>query len=120
MSERYTRLFALEENLYSDGSPVVISAGALLKDNQTGAVLAQLKIRNIGGKTIKAAAVRITCFDTVGKPLEGTAEKEYLDLAAGYLGALLLRRGDVGCVFGQYCLERLRGGAVRSAEAGLS
>ena len=42
MSERYTRLFALEENLYSDGSPVVISAGALLKDNQTGAVLAQL------------------------------------------------------------------------------
>ena len=83
MSERYTRLFALEENLYSDGSPVVISAGALLKDNQTGAVLAQLKIRNIGGKTIKAAAVRITCFDTVGKPLEGTAEKEYLDLTAG-------------------------------------
>ena len=83
MSERYTRLFALEENLYSDGSLVVISAGALLKDNQTGAVLAQLKIRNIGGKTIKAAAVRITCFDTVGKPLEGTAEKEYLDLTAG-------------------------------------
>ena len=83
MSERYTRLFALEENLYSDGSPVVISAGALLKDNQTGAVLAQLKIRNIGSKMIKAAAVRITCFDTVGKPLEGTAEKEYLDLTAG-------------------------------------
>ena len=83
MIERYTRLFALEENLYSDGSPVVISAGALLKDNQTGAVLAQLKIRNIGSKTIKAAAVRITCFDTVGKPLEGTTEKEYLDLTAG-------------------------------------
>lgn len=83
MSERYTRLFALEENLYSEGSPVVVSAGALLKDNQTGTVLAQLKIRNISSKTIKAAAVRVACFDTLGKPLEGAAEKEYLDLAAG-------------------------------------
>lgn len=83
MSERYTRLFALEENLYSEGSPVVISAGALLKDNQTGAVLAQLKIRNIGDRRIKAAAVRIMCFDTLGKPLEGMVEKEYLDLDAG-------------------------------------
>ena len=43
MEERYTRLFSLPENLYSAGAPVMIAAGALLKDNQTGKVLAQLK-----------------------------------------------------------------------------
>lgn len=103
MSERYTRLFALEENLYSEGSPVVVSAGALLKDNQTGAVLAQLKIKNIGDRRIKAAAVRIACFDTLGKPLEGTAEKEYLDLDAGR-----------GAEFGQKTLISLPDASARS------
>lgn len=103
MSERYTRLFALEENLYSEGSPVVLSAGALLKDKQTGAVLAQLKIRNIGDRRIKAAAVRIACFDTLGKPLEGVVEKEYLDLDAGR-----------GAEFGQKTLISLPDASARS------
>lgn len=81
MSERYTRLFALEENLYSEGSPIVISAGALLKDNRTGAVLAQLKIKNISCKVIKAAVVCLTAYDAFGKIIDGTVEKKYLDLA---------------------------------------
>ncbi len=80
MSERYTRLFALQENLYAEDSPVVLAAGALLKDNETGKVLAQLKIKNIGSKAIKAAKVRITPFDTVGKPLGKETEHQYLDL----------------------------------------
>lgn len=62
MSERYTRLFALPENLYAEGSPVLLSAGALLKDNETGKVLVQLKIKNIGSKTIKAAKVRVKAY----------------------------------------------------------
>ena len=33
MSERYARLFSLPEDRYSVGAPVVIAAGALLKDN---------------------------------------------------------------------------------------
>lgn len=36
MSERYSKLFSLPENLYTTGAPVVIAAGALLKDNQSG------------------------------------------------------------------------------------
>ena len=32
MSERYSRLFKLQENLYAEGAPVVIAAGTLLKD----------------------------------------------------------------------------------------
>lgn len=39
MSERYLKLFSLEENLYIPGSPVLIAAGALLKDTQTGRIL---------------------------------------------------------------------------------
>ena len=82
MSERYSKLFALSENLYSAGAPVVIAAGALQKDNQTGKVFAQLKIRNIQDKSIKATTVKITPFDTVGKPLGGTVDYQYLDLSA--------------------------------------
>ena len=83
MSDRYSKLFALSENLYSVGAPVVIAAGALQKDNQTGKIFAQLKIRNIQDKTIKAATVKITPFDTAGKPLGGTIDYQYLDLSAG-------------------------------------
>lgn len=82
MSERYTRLFSLPEHLYATDSPVLIVAGALLKDNQSGQVLAQLKLQNIGTKTIKAASVEITLLDTAGKPLGGTVDYQYLDLSA--------------------------------------
>ena len=82
MSERYSKLFSPSENLYASGSPVVIAAGALLKDNQTGKVIAQLKLRNIGNKTIKAATVSILPFDTVGNPLGEAIQYQYLDLNA--------------------------------------
>ena len=82
MSERYSKLFALPENLYAAGSPVVIAAGALLKDNPTGKVIAQLKMRNISQKPIKAAKVSIHPLDTVGNPLGGKIEYQYLDLSA--------------------------------------
>lgn len=80
MSERYSRLFALPNDLYATGSPVVIAAGALLKDNQTGKVLAQLKLRSISSKQIKAVKVCITSMDTVGRTLGEAAEHQYLDL----------------------------------------
>lgn len=82
MSERYSKLFVLSENQYASGSPVVIAAGALLKDNQTGKVIAQLKLRNISSKPIKAATVCIVPFDTVGKPIGDTVSYQYLDLSA--------------------------------------
>lgn len=82
MSERYSRLFALPENLYAEGSPVVIAAGALLKDNQTGKVLAQLKFKSISQKMIKAIRVKITPLDTVLSPLGEEVEYPYLDLHA--------------------------------------
>lgn len=81
MSERYSRLFVLSNDLYATGSPVVIAAGALLKDNQTGNVLAQLKLRSITPKQIKAVKVYITSMDTVGRTLGEAVEHQYLDLS---------------------------------------
>ena len=41
-------------NLYTQDSPLLIAAGALLKDNQTGNILAQIKFRSLSNKEIKA------------------------------------------------------------------
>jgi len=89
MSERYSKLFSLPSDLYTEGSPVVITAGALLKDNNTGAVLAQLKIKNVSEKIIKLAHVRLYPFDSLNSPLPGETDKEYLDL-------LIERDGEFG------------------------
>lgn len=83
MSERYSRLVALPENIYTHGAPVMIAAGALLKDNQTGNVLGQFKFRNISTKTVKALKIAVDAFDISGKELAGVAEYQYLDLSAG-------------------------------------
>lgn len=83
MSERYSKLFALTGNLYTGGSPVMIAAGALLKDNLSGQILAQLKLCNINIKTIKAATVLVAPLDTAGKPLGEPIIHQYLDLHTG-------------------------------------
>ncbi len=80
MAERFTRLCSLPENLYAEGSPVVVAAGALQKDNQTGKIFAQLKLKNISDKRIKAAKIKIFPLDTANKWIEGEIEHEYLDL----------------------------------------
>ncbi len=82
MSERYKKLFSSPENLYAESSPVIISAGALLKDNQSGNVLAQLKFQNITPKKIKALTVGIQPMDTVGNFLGESVTYQYLDLYA--------------------------------------
>ena len=78
MSERYLKLFSLEENLYIPGSPVLIVAGALLKDMQTGRILGQLKLQSISNQEIKAATVELLPLDTTGNPLG--VSHQYLDL----------------------------------------
>ena len=83
MSERYSKLFTLPENLYTTGAPVVIAAGALLKDSQTGNVLAQLKLQNINSQAIKAATVQIFPMDTTGEAINENTTYQYLDLSAG-------------------------------------
>lgn len=67
MNERYTKLYNTPQNLYINGAPVVIIAGALLKDNESGRVLGQLKFKNIDVAAIIALTVQITTFDSAGR-----------------------------------------------------
>lgn len=79
MAERYTRVYSIPDNLYAEGSPVVIKAGALLLDNKTNTVIAQLKLQNIGSKKIKAVTVGILPLDIAGDPNGSEIEYQYLD-----------------------------------------
>ncbi|MBP3591961.1 MAG: hypothetical protein J6K14_05700 [Clostridia bacterium] len=80
MSERYSRIFSLCNNLYTEGAPIVIKAGALHKDNETSWLIAQLKFQNISQKTVKLVKVELKCFDSVERPIEENVTYEYLDL----------------------------------------
>ena len=81
MDERYIKLFTLQENLYVETSPVVISAGALFKDNKSEKIFIQLKIKNISNDVIKAVKISIEQFDTAGNLIDTDVNYEYLDLS---------------------------------------
>lgn len=81
MSERYVRLFTLPENLYAEGSPIIIAAGTLLKDSLTNRIVAQLKMHSINPKVIKAVRVNLKLYDIAGNSLDDEVDFEYLDLA---------------------------------------
>ena len=80
MASRFERLFELPNNLYSLHSPIIITAGALLKDNESGSVLAQLKFCNVSEKSIIALKVSLNAFDVTGAAVRGVEEYQYLDL----------------------------------------
>lgn len=80
MSGRYQQLYRVPSNFYLKDCPVIIEAGALLKDTVTGRIISQLKIRNLSDKKIIACKVSIRAFDITGKELEGINDYSYLDL----------------------------------------
>lgn len=59
MNERYIRLQDFPKNLYAEGVPVLIEAGALLKDSLTDALLVQMKFRNISEKKIASITTNV-------------------------------------------------------------
>lgn len=77
---RYEKVFTLMPMLYTDGSPVIIEAGALQKDNVNGNIIAQLKFKSITAKVIKALTVKIVLLDVSGNPIGEEIEHQYLDL----------------------------------------
>lgn len=80
MSERYTKLFALEKDQFCPGSPLIICAGALLMDNYSKKLLAQLKFKNIENRTINSVKISITMLDSAGREFGEPIEYQYLDL----------------------------------------
>ena len=83
MAERYTRVYTQQGQFYCPGAPIIIEAGALLKDNQTGKIIAQLKFKNISSSTIRALTVKISATDVVGAEVAGVDNFQYLDLNVG-------------------------------------
>lgn len=84
MSEKYTKLFSLPEQTtrHDLHVPVEVVAGALLKDNQSGRVLAQIKYKNISNKSIKSISVNIMAKDARGADISGVEDYVYNGLIA--------------------------------------
>lgn len=84
MSERYTKISSLPKVPYPEELrlPLEVSAGALLFDNQSGFVLAQIKFRNISSKIIKSVAVNIHVRDRNGAKIDGVKGFVYNNLMA--------------------------------------
>ena len=81
MPERFVRLNTLP-CLYAEESPVLIEAGALLKDNSSGRVLVQLKFKNLSDKIINCLTVKINTYDSADRLLETNIIYQYLDIRA--------------------------------------
>jgi len=81
MSTRFETLFELPKELYCDESPVIVSAGVLLKDTESKRLVAQLKFRNISPNTIRALGVTLSIADTAGRHIATLPEYQYLDLS---------------------------------------
>ena len=77
---RYSTLYRLTGGVYTHGCPLIVTAGALLRDDQAGRVLAQLKFRNISDDEVKAVKVSLRCFDVAGEELTPVPSYQYLDL----------------------------------------
>jgi len=80
MANRFDRLFQLPPNQYIEGSPVVLAAGALLKDNETGSIIAQLKFQSVSEKRIKAIKVSLSSFDISKTEVQGVSDYQYLEM----------------------------------------
>ncbi|MBR4395583.1 MAG: tetratricopeptide repeat protein [Eubacteriaceae bacterium] len=61
---------------------MMIEAGALLKDTLNNKVLAQVKMKNIGGKTVSSCKVSIKAYENNSNEVEGVSDFSYLDVNA--------------------------------------
>ena len=81
MAERYTKIFSLDGMRYTAGAPLLITAGALLRDGYSGDLLCQLKLCSVSRLPIKAVTVAIRMLDIAGDPLPPEKRHQYLDLS---------------------------------------
>lgn len=80
MSERYATLFKCVVPQAQKNAPIILTAGVLLGDKQTGSVLAQVKMQNIGDRGITAVYASLMCVDAMNKAIEPAVDARYLDL----------------------------------------
>lgn len=77
---RYEKVFSLAPMLYTQGSPVIIEAGALHKDTTNSNIIAQLKFKSISNKDIKALTVELAPIDAFDNKIDEAVKHQYLDL----------------------------------------
>ena len=82
MSERYTTLWSQPDSIHTEGVPVEIAAGALLKDTADGSLYALLKFRNHSDKEISALTALIVPKGSLGEPIGTGISFQYTDLNA--------------------------------------
>lgn len=73
----FSRLFTLPHGLYVEGSPVMILAGALLKEYPSGRVLLQLKFQNVTEKIVKDITIKVRACDAEGKSIKDAVTFTY-------------------------------------------
>lgn len=120
MTERFEHLFGLPENLYAVESPIIVVAGALLKDKHSGKVLVQLKFKNISKYIVKALKIQLTAYDAMGEVIEGFREYQYLDLQVtpgkifGVNKAIIMPKAETRSFMIQAIKVALNNGSVQS------
>ena len=57
MDRRFEILYKLDENMYAEHSPVIISGGSLLKDTKTDNIIVQLKFQRTSRLSVQAVQV---------------------------------------------------------------
>ena len=79
MSNRFETLFRLPNDLYCADSPVIVSAGVLLKDTESKRLVAQLKFRNLSVSELSALRVKLSVADSTGRHLTDLPEFLYTE-----------------------------------------
>ena len=80
MSNRFERLFQLPANQYIEGSPVLLVAGVLSKDTETGSIITQLKFQSVSEKCIRAIKISLYAYDVSKTEIQGVNDYQYLEL----------------------------------------
>lgn len=82
LSDRFSVLSRLDDDLYAKGSPVLIIAGTLLQDRTTGLTFARMRFCNLAAQNIVRAKVTLHADHTEGTENAGNTGFEYTDLNA--------------------------------------
>ena len=83
MAQRFTKLYELPNGFYAPGAPVMIRAGALLRDNYSKNAVVQLRLYNLDERTIRSAKLAIYMWDDGGQQLGDEILRPYTGLKVG-------------------------------------
>ncbi|MBS6591982.1 MAG: hypothetical protein KH324_10870 [Ruminococcus sp.] len=77
---KFDVLKKLDNYQYTEGCPVFITGGNLLKKTDDGQIYCQFRLRSLSPKVISAVIITINCFDIEGTQIEGVERYQFLDL----------------------------------------